>query len=391
MNNNLIAATTKLDLSNPIVCRALPKNPTDIQIAQLNDLLTSIKKRHGLQVEMMLMPMTKLFDKMTTEDASIGSWYQYGSCFITDLMAGLIKRAYVTDLASQSMQSSITGYTELGNMNMPNGIDMFFMQPKLAVDIRSYELNIKTIDTLKSIPTVLLATSRLIFKNGFNNIPEWSVDMWNLETQNPIYFDFGFKVSFPERNASNRLKLSSKSNRIFTAESTASKTKEVFWDTFGGYLFDDFKGEYVQGTYPLPLAPVDLTFDFGVGPTITVAAPDLVTLIANINAHPILSQIYVATDLGAGTFGIGSIDPDLQMVSSIWTSTTAGFLVSSYAAMIDLGSVLDRCHPYTQSMFIAGSSRNFYIEGADTFLRVVVTPVTDCTNSATSTILSISQ
>lgn len=391
-------ATSDISLSNPVIARALPNNLTEQQLSDFKDLLSLVRMRHNLQAQMVFSSMSKLFDRKTTEDTGIGAFYQFGSCIITDLLAGTTKRLYAADLAAQSQMCTISGYVDLGNINLPQGLDYFFMVPGAVVDIKAYELMIKSIDTLKSIPTVQFSTARLyvqwvdggISVNDIQNSQiKWAKDSWNLESERATTFDFKMTPSFPQRNTSGKLNVAQQTDRIFVSETVETKYNEIFYDSFEAVF--TFKGNNDVGyfvTYLLPLAPVDLICDLGVGTPFTFAAADLTNLIIALQAHPVLGQIYSFSDAGGGGLQISAINLTYAPVAAIFTSTTAGTVVQvNPQAVFELGIALDRLHPYSQSQIIMSKSRNFYIKGADASLRIALTPVTDLTNSATNTSL----
>lgn len=394
MENNL-NATSEMSMLNPTVLRVLMKGTNSEQYEALRNLVDRINSKHPLQAQLLINGMSKLFDRITTEDDRIGSWYQFGSCIITDLQAGIEKRLYVADVSMQCAQSSITGYTDLGNINMPNGLSLFVLNPNLPIDIKGYDVNVKSIDTLKSIPTVALKTARLIcpiingdvlYANCF-----FAKDQWNLESENPTTFDYRFGVSFPMRNSSNKLTLGTKSNRIFSSFGfTPSKFNEVLYDSFSGAFDSNFKGggAAYQIQYLLPLAPVDVTIDFGVSTPFPFFAADLATLVAAINADPIINQIFFAADLGAGTLGLANIDTSLVHVTGaiVSTITVGAVTFVNFQQVFDLSLAIDRCHVYSQNNILVGATRNFGVEGADQ-LRLVLTPITDLVNSASSMVL----
>lgn len=394
MENNL-NATSEMSMLNPTVLRVLMKGTNSEQYDALRNLVDRINLKHPLQAQLLINGMSKLFDRITTEDDRIGSWYQFGSCIITDLQAGIEKRLYVADVSMQCAQSSITGYTDLGNINMPNGLSLFVLNPNLPVDIKGYDVNIKSIDTLKSIPTVALKTARLIcpiingetlYANCF-----FAKDQWNLESENPTTFDYRFGVSYPMRNTSNKLTLGTKSNRIFSSFGfTPSKFNEVLYDSFSGAFASSFKsgGAGYSIQYLLPLAPVDVTIDFGVSTPFAFFAADLGTLVAAINADPIINQIFFAADLGAGILGLTNVDTSLVYITAalVSTITVGAVLFVNFQQVFDLALTLDRCHVYSQNNILVSGTRNFGIEGADQ-LRLVLTPITDLVNSASSMVL----
>jgi hypothetical protein len=272
------------------------------------------------------------------------------------------------------------------------------MVPGAVVDIKAYELMIKSIDTLKSIPTVQFSTARLyvqwvdggISVNDLQNSQfKWAKDSWNLESERATTFDFKMTPSFPQRNTSGKLNVAQQTDRIFVSETVETKYNEIFYDSFEAVF--TFKGNNDVGyfvTYLLPLAPVDLVCDLGVGTPFTFAAADLTNLIIALQAHPVLGQIYSFSDTGGGVLQISSINLTYAPVAAIFTSLTAGTVVQvNPQAVFELGISLDRLHPYSQSQIIVSKSRNFYIKGADASLRIALTPVTDLTNSATNTSL----
>lgn len=392
---NVELASAGINLNNPVVTRAVPNQVSDNQMIEFRDMLNSINFRHGMQAEMLFNTMSKLFDRRTTEDTGLGAFYQFGSCIITDLLAGTTKRLYIADLAAQAIQCSISSYVDMGNINIPSGIDLFFLNPGQIVDIKGYELNIKSIDTLKSIPTVQLNTARLIasWGDGYRidltpaNL-SWAKDQWNLESENPVYFDYKFMPSFPQRNTSSRLATAKFTDRIFACELNDTKYNELFYDSFESCF--NFKGDgsfdYIMA-YATPASPCEITIDFGVGPQLTFSGLTMAALAVTLAADPIISQLFTVTD-AVTQIEFQAVTPNLAPVSCIMTSTTVGATFSlNEQSVFLLGISLDRNHPYSQSQMLVGATRNFYIKGADNTLRITLTPVTDLVNSATNQVM----
>jgi len=365
--------------NNPILSRMIAT--MGLSPDEAKSILDGINGLHNVAAAEIWSTVAKLFDVLSSETTNDSSFYQFGTCSITDLEAGIEKRLYPSDLANMTKMNSISSFVDLGNMNVPEGADYIFLSPRLNVDVKGYLIYFTSIDTLKSIPTVTLETSRLVLDNQSQTLG-WSVDKWSLTSQNPTNFFFRFLPSFPARNTSSPIAPSNFSNVLFSDKTNLTKYKHLLYDTYAPLFVEKgYTAWFVAPT--IPADPMSVTFSFGVGTDVIINGANIAATTAAINGNVLLNKVFSATDDGI-TITITSIDPTIPMVSAIVTITTPG--TASPNNLVQIGLAAELSHVYTQNQFTPGNSRNFYIAGGDN-LRIVVIPITDLTNNVGSSLL----